>query len=123
MSDLRRDTDLDTDRAEDFSQMDRRLNSFRGSTLAEQVSPERLARAGFYFTGHADRVRCFSCNGTVENWRIGDTPVERHKEVFVMLKEMCASLLILFPVATSYCPSVTGFPIVHVSKLHPPSQF
>lgn len=65
----------------DFSLMNSRLDSFRGSSLAQQISAERLARAGFYFTGEADRVRCFSCRKTVENWCRGDTPVERHKEV------------------------------------------
>ncbi|CAK6967739.1 E3 ubiquitin-protein ligase XIAP [Scomber scombrus] len=81
MSDLRQDGDLDTDHAEDFSLINSRLDSFRGSGLAQQVSAERLARAGFYFTGYADRVCCFSCKKTVENWCRGDTPVERHKEV------------------------------------------
>ncbi|XP_031136007.1 E3 ubiquitin-protein ligase XIAP [Sander lucioperca] len=83
MCDLRQDSDLDleTDHLADFSLMNSRLDSFRGSSLAQQVSAERLARAGFYFTGHADRVRCFSCKKTVENWCRGDTPVERHIEV------------------------------------------
>ncbi|XP_041800037.1 E3 ubiquitin-protein ligase XIAP [Chelmon rostratus] len=81
MCDLRQDSNLETDHSDDFSLMHSRLDSFRGSSLAQQVSAERLARAGFYFTGHADRVRCFSCQKTVENWHRGDTPVERHKEV------------------------------------------
>ncbi|KAK2903903.1 hypothetical protein Q8A73_010560 [Channa argus] len=82
MCDLIRDNSLETDHMEvDFSQMNSRLDSFRGCSLCLQVSAEKLARAGFYFTGHADRVRCFSCQETVENWCIGDTPVERHKEV------------------------------------------
>ncbi|XP_071394537.1 E3 ubiquitin-protein ligase XIAP [Centroberyx affinis] len=81
MSYLRQDSDLESDHCVDWSLMNSRLDSFRGSTLAQQVSAERLARAGFYFTGHADRVRCFSCQKTVENWCGGDTPVERHKEV------------------------------------------
>ncbi|XP_061901469.1 E3 ubiquitin-protein ligase XIAP-like [Entelurus aequoreus] len=81
MSDFREDSELETDRAADFSLMDNRLGSFHGSSVATQVPAERLARAGFYFTGHADRVRCFSCETTVENWCKGDTPVERHKEV------------------------------------------
>ncbi|XP_044062011.1 E3 ubiquitin-protein ligase XIAP isoform X2 [Siniperca chuatsi] len=74
-------SDLETDHSDDFSMMNSRLDSFRGSSLTQRVSAERLARAGFYFTGHADRVRCFSCRKTVENWCRGDTPVERHKEV------------------------------------------
>ncbi|KAM3612380.1 uncharacterized protein V6R79_007762 [Siganus canaliculatus] len=81
MCDPREDANIETDHMEDFSLMNNRLDSFRGSSLVQQVSAERLARAGFYFTGHADRVRCFSCRKTVENWHREDTPVERHKEV------------------------------------------
>lgn len=65
----------------DFGMLKSRMDSFRGTSLAEQVPAEKLARAGFYFTGHADRVRCFSCRKTVENWSREDAPVERHKEV------------------------------------------
>ncbi|KAM9833564.1 E3 ubiquitin-protein ligase XIAP [Syngnathus typhle] len=81
MSDLTEDGVLESDFMADYSQMSDRLHSFNGSTLAEQVPPERLARAGFYYTGPADRVRCFSCRMNVENWCRGDIPVERHKEV------------------------------------------
>ncbi|XP_068442335.1 E3 ubiquitin-protein ligase XIAP [Clinocottus analis] len=81
MCDLREDSHLEADNMADFSQMNSRLDSFRGSSLAQQVPAENLARAGFYLTGPADRVRCFSCQKTVENWCRGDTPVERHKEV------------------------------------------
>lgn len=80
MCDLRQDGNLEADFMVDFSHLNSRLDSFHGSYLAQQVSAERLARAGFYFTGQADRVCCFSCHKTVENWCSGDTPVERHKE-------------------------------------------
>lgn len=60
-----------------------RVNSFRGSGLTQQPA-ERMARAGFYFTGDSDCVRCFSCQKTVENWNSEDSPVERHKEVIAM---------------------------------------
>lgn len=75
------DSGLESDHAIDFSQMNTRLDSFRGATVAQEVPPERLAQAGFYFTGQADRVRCFSCRKTVENWCRGDKPEERHEEV------------------------------------------
>lgn len=74
-------SDLETDNITDFSALPVRVDSFRGTRLAEQVPAERLARAGFFFTGHADRVQCFSCKKTVENWCRDDTPVERHKAV------------------------------------------
>ncbi|XP_077589686.1 E3 ubiquitin-protein ligase XIAP [Stigmatopora nigra] len=86
MSDLRQDDGLESDHMADFSLMNTRLHSFNGSSLSKQVPAERLARAGFYFTGEADRVRCFSCKMTVENWCRGDTPVERHKEVSPLCK-------------------------------------
>uniref|UniRef100_A0A3Q0RGD6 RING-type E3 ubiquitin transferase n=1 Tax=Amphilophus citrinellus TaxID=61819 RepID=A0A3Q0RGD6_AMPCI len=78
---LSQDGVWETDCSRDFSLVNRRLDSFRGSSLAEQVPADRLAQAGFFYTGHSDRVRCFSCNTTVENWCRGDKPVDRHKEV------------------------------------------
>lgn len=82
MGDQRQDSsNLETDDAEDFSLIRSRLESFHGSSLVQQVPAERLARAGFYLIGPTDRVRCFSCHKTVENWCRGDRPVERHKEV------------------------------------------
>ncbi|XP_076877856.1 E3 ubiquitin-protein ligase XIAP [Brachyhypopomus gauderio] len=66
---------------QDWSAMSARLSSFCSFPKVKEVSAERLARAGFYFTGQADRVRCYSCRQTVENWHQGDTPVQRHHEV------------------------------------------
>lgn len=72
------DGELQTDEAMDWSTISARINSFRHFPRAKGVSAERLARAGFYFTGESDRVRCFSCQQTVENWSSADTPVNRH---------------------------------------------
>lgn len=99
MSHLRQDTNLEADNSVDWSLMNSRLDSFRGSNLAQLVSAKRLARAGFYFTGLADRVRCFSCQKTVENWCGGDTPVERHKEVMIMVVTKKSHHPFLFPTA------------------------
>ncbi|XP_046869951.1 E3 ubiquitin-protein ligase XIAP [Hypomesus transpacificus] len=104
MSGLRGDSDLEADHSIDWSMMDSRLDSFRGSTLAQQVSVERLARAGFYFTGHADRVRCFSCQKTVENWCGGDTPVERHLEVSPTCKFLSCTYRYNVPALTNGSP-------------------
>ena len=38
------------------------------------VRPENFAKAGFYYTGFRDRVKCFSCGLCVENWIVGDVP-------------------------------------------------
>ncbi|CAL8262790.1 unnamed protein product [Lota lota] len=81
MAHLTLDSHLETDNCCDWSLIKSRVDSFRDSVVAEQVSAAMLAQAGFYFIGPADRVRCFSCKMTVENWCRGDRPVERHKEV------------------------------------------
>lgn len=83
MYDPSQDSNLEADDA-DYSLINSRVNSFLGSGFAQQLSAEKLARAGFYFTGNSDCVRCFSCQKTVENWNSEDTPVERHKEVIAM---------------------------------------
>ncbi|KAI5620628.1 E3 ubiquitin-protein ligase XIAP, partial [Silurus asotus] len=66
------------DGSPDYSVMSARLKSFRTFPHSEQLPAERLARAGFYFTGESDRVCCFSCHHTVENWHQGDIPEQRH---------------------------------------------
>ncbi|XP_026081005.1 E3 ubiquitin-protein ligase XIAP-like isoform X1 [Carassius auratus] len=63
-----------------WSSMNNRVNSFQRFPHSDEFSAERLARAGFYFTGQADRVCCFSCHATVEDWNQGDTPLNRHQQ-------------------------------------------
>ncbi|MBN3323193.1 BIRC2 protein, partial [Atractosteus spatula] len=76
---------------------------FRISTYAKfppnAAVPERsLARAGFYYTGVGDRVQCFRCNVTAENWQLGECPAERHRRLsptctFIQSVPSSASLL------------------------------
>ncbi|XP_005916554.1 E3 ubiquitin-protein ligase XIAP [Haplochromis burtoni] len=80
MCDLSQDGVWESDNAPDFSSLTRRIDSFRGSNLANKVPAETLAQAGFFYTGESDRVRCFSCNMTVDNWYSGDRPVDKHKQ-------------------------------------------
>ncbi|XP_051514986.1 E3 ubiquitin-protein ligase XIAP-like isoform X1 [Myxocyprinus asiaticus] len=74
------DSEKKGDYAVNWSLMKERLNSFQCFPRSQEVSVERLTRAGFYFTGEADRVQCFSCNVTVEDWKRGDDPLQRHKQ-------------------------------------------
>ncbi|TRZ00968.1 hypothetical protein DNTS_021544 [Danionella cerebrum] len=64
----------------DWSSMVNRVKSFERFPHSDGVSAQRLARAGFYFTGDGDRVRCFSCSATVQDWHRGDAPLERHQQ-------------------------------------------
>ncbi|KAL8563069.1 hypothetical protein ACOMHN_033725 [Nucella lapillus] len=38
----------------------------------------RMAEAGFYYTGHADLVRCFYCRGGLKTWEQSDQPWVEH---------------------------------------------
>lgn len=85
MCDLSQDGLWESDNAPDFSSLTRRIDSFRGSNLANKVPAETLAQAGFFYTGESDLVRCFSCNMTVDNWYSGDRPVDKHKQVIKLV--------------------------------------
>ncbi|NXX45234.1 BIR7B protein, partial [Tricholaema leucomelas] len=55
-----------------------RLSTFRNWPQYTDMPPEQLARAGFYYTGQGDVVRCFHCNGGVRSWSYGDDPWREH---------------------------------------------
>ncbi|XP_077163780.1 E3 ubiquitin-protein ligase XIAP isoform X2 [Paroedura picta] len=58
-----------------------RLQTFTTFPNYCPVSALTLARAGFFYTGEGDKVRCFSCHATVEEWQQGDSAAGRHKTV------------------------------------------
>ncbi|XP_078586108.1 baculoviral IAP repeat-containing protein 7-A-like [Branchiostoma floridae x Branchiostoma japonicum] len=55
-----------------------RLGSFFQWPLYAPVSPQALAKAGFFYTHIDDRVRCFRCDGGLKDWEPGDEPWEEH---------------------------------------------
>uniref|UniRef100_A0A3P9LT18 E3 ubiquitin-protein ligase XIAP n=1 Tax=Oryzias latipes TaxID=8090 RepID=A0A3P9LT18_ORYLA len=81
MCDPSQDGNWESDSTIDYSKINNRLESFYNSSWSKKVSPLQLAEAGFIFTGVSDRVRCFSCQKTVENWSQEDEPVDRHIQV------------------------------------------
>lgn len=46
------------------------------------ISPQILAKAGFYYINESDRVRCVWCNGIIAKWEIGDDPFTEHLKFF-----------------------------------------
>ena len=44
------------------------------------VSSMSLSRAGFYYEGNGDEVKCFQCGLKWKNWRGNDNPIEIHKD-------------------------------------------
>ncbi|XP_013394141.1 baculoviral IAP repeat-containing protein 3-like [Lingula anatina] len=56
-----------------------RLLSFKTwPSVSSSAHPTRLARAGFYYMGRGEEVRCYSCNVLIKDWKLGDNPFQRH---------------------------------------------
>ncbi|XP_066186950.1 baculoviral IAP repeat-containing protein 7 isoform X2 [Sylvia atricapilla] len=55
-----------------------RLSTFENWPQNSIMHPEQLARAGFFYTGRGDVVRCFYCDGGVRSWSFGDDPWREH---------------------------------------------
>lgn len=55
-----------------------RLQTFQN--WSRQIKPDKysLAKAGFYYTGTGDKVRCFSCGVGVMVWEPNDDPWTEH---------------------------------------------
>jgi len=43
------------------------------------ISPAELAKAGFYYVGPRDTVRCTFCSGKLVNWKATDNPMFEHR--------------------------------------------
>lgn len=65
-----------------YSQYETRRDSFKDwpSTMSQQ--PDDLAKAGFYYFGIKDMVKCFFCNGGLKNWDYNDDPFQDHVRWF-----------------------------------------
>ncbi|XP_023565271.1 baculoviral IAP repeat-containing protein 3 isoform X2 [Octodon degus] len=59
-----------------------RMSTYSAFPSGVPVSERSLARAGFYYTGVNDRVKCFSCGLMLDNWKRGDSPMEKHKKLY-----------------------------------------
>nr|AKZ42362.1 baculoviral IAP repeat-containing protein 2 [Castor fiber] len=59
-----------------------RMSTFSTFPSGVPVSERSLARAGFYYTGVNDKVKCFCCGLMLDNWKQGDSPVEKHKQLY-----------------------------------------
>jgi len=51
-----------------------RIITFQKFPSHVPTNPCNLANNGFFYTGYKDRVKCFDCAQTIENWEITDDP-------------------------------------------------
>lgn len=55
-----------------------RLESYK-NWPSVSMKPDRLASAGFYYTGESDKVRCFECHVEISQWLPDDDPMVDHQ--------------------------------------------
>ncbi|XP_036062962.1 baculoviral IAP repeat-containing protein 1b-like [Onychomys torridus] len=65
-----------------FANEELRLDTFKDWPHESPVAVEALVRAGLFYTGKNDTVRCFSCGGCMWKWEEGDDPLEDHTKFF-----------------------------------------
>ena len=46
------------------------------------ISPDELARAGFFSLNDGDKAQCIFCRGIVGGWELGDVPMTEHSRHF-----------------------------------------
>lgn len=68
-----------------------RLDSFKDWPLSLRQKPKELADAGFFYTGHGDKTKCFYCDGGLKDWEDDDVPWEQHARWF----DRCAFVLLV----------------------------
>lgn len=59
-----------------------RLSTFTNWPKANIVTPQKLVKAGFYYTGKNDTTKCAYCAGEAVNWTEGDDPDLEHRRLF-----------------------------------------
>ena len=57
-------------------------NASRWPAHRIRATPADIADAGMYYLGERDRVKCWYCNGGLQNWERDDSPWEEHAKWF-----------------------------------------
>lgn len=67
--------------SEKYANSSARLHSFASWSLGHIVTSYQLASVGFYYTQEGNKVRCFSCGRTYEDWKNGSIPLLIHRQL------------------------------------------
>ncbi|XP_071626658.1 death-associated inhibitor of apoptosis 2 [Temnothorax longispinosus] len=81
---------------------EKRLRTFREWPANAAIDPARLAKAGFYYTGHILEVQCFLCGTRISDWNYGDQAMVRHR----LKSPNCP--FVLAPTSTCNVPLIPG---------------
>jgi len=63
----------------DLTTYENRLRTFDGVWKLQFITPNQMAKAGLYYLGIQDRVRCLFCSKEFDYWQRGDDPSVEHK--------------------------------------------
>ncbi|XP_076969255.1 baculoviral IAP repeat-containing protein 3-like isoform X2 [Tamandua tetradactyla] len=94
----------------DFSCELYRMSTYSTFPTGVPISERSLARAGFYYTGVNDKVKCFCCGLMLDNWKKGDNAIEKHKNLYPscsFIQKLC-SVNSLGATSQSFPPSVNS---------------
>ncbi|XP_076805660.1 baculoviral IAP repeat-containing protein 8-like [Clavelina lepadiformis] len=61
-----------------MSLYEKRLLTYANWPHHIDATPEELAAAGFFYLKEKDRVKCFYCNGGLQNWKKDERPFYEH---------------------------------------------
>ncbi|XP_050679091.1 baculoviral IAP repeat-containing protein 7-B isoform X2 [Leptidea sinapis] len=78
-----------------------RINTFANWPSSAPVDSDRLARAGFFYTGNGTEAECFCCGGKISDWNFGDQVMWRHR----VLEPNC--LMVLSPELSGNIPATS----------------
>lgn len=63
----------------DLTTYENRLRTFSEEWKLDFITPNQMAKAGLYYVGKEDRVRCIFCSKEFDYWQRGDDPLVEHK--------------------------------------------
>lgn len=66
----------------EYSLEQTRLSSYTGWPSQMKQKPENLSKAGFFYLGQGDKVKCFFCGGILWDWDPTDEPYTEHAKWF-----------------------------------------
>jgi len=58
------------------------------SKVRVKATPRQMAEAGLFYLGDHDRVKCYYCNGGLQNWAINDNPWFEHAKWFPLCEHV-----------------------------------
>ena len=73
----------------EYEDYEKRLRTFEGfNIIYSDYPPEQFAKSGFFWTQHADIVRCYCCDLTLKDWLPQDDPIREHARFSPLCKHI-----------------------------------